>query len=184
MGSTASGAVGSKFKNISCMNSISFCNACFLTTFSADNACFHFLLMSSTTSSEVVESVISPVAAKPKRELTEAQRLAFMKGREKRLANLQARKAEKKMMEQELELPPPEPVPEVVRQPLRETPAPTAVRQEFDEGALIDKITTRLVAELKPPKKPRKPRAPSRRHEPELEPIIETPLPRRTFKWA
>ncbi len=35
------------------------------------------------------------VEEKPKRQLTEAQRLAFMKGREKRLANLAKKREEK-----------------------------------------------------------------------------------------
>lgn len=48
-----------------------------------------------TTATEIVGDV------KPKRQLTEAQRLAFMKGREKRLANLAKRREEKLEAERE-----------------------------------------------------------------------------------
>jgi len=44
---------------------------------------------------ETPSVVISAKTGKPKRVLTEAQRLAFMKGREKRMANLEKRRQEK-----------------------------------------------------------------------------------------
>lgn len=48
---------------------------------------------------------------KPKRQLTEAQRLAFMKGREKRLANIEKRRQEK--LEQEKAQPVKEEIPSI-----------------------------------------------------------------------
>jgi hypothetical protein len=44
--------------------------------------------------------------AKPKRVLTEAQRLAFMKGREKRLSNIARRKEEQQEVQEMEEVPP------------------------------------------------------------------------------
>ena len=45
--------------------------------------------------SNIMENTQTTVVEKPKRVLTEAQRLAFMAGREKRMANIMKKKAEK-----------------------------------------------------------------------------------------
>jgi hypothetical protein len=62
------------------------------------------------------------ISGKPKRVLSEAQRLAFLKGREKRMANLEKKRLEKeeaKMASEDFELPdaPPPPKPKLTRKP-------------------------------------------------------------------
>jgi len=121
-----------------------------------------------------LESDISPdvpvvAEVKPKRQLTEAQRLAFLKGREKRLANIARKREEKLEMERAIETKPVDaPVSPPPLEKITERPAPTAIRTpDFNPDEIADKVASlvheRIKSELPPPpppKKPRKPRTP------------------------
>lgn len=118
--------------------------------------------------------------AKPKRVLTEAQRLAFLKGREKRMANIEKKKLEaeeaKQVQVQENAEPAPVPVPVPVQVPVP-VPEPTHI----DEDKLAASITERVlrgIQETKPKRKPytRKPK-PVVADEPESKPVVNN------FSW-
>lgn len=111
---------------------------------------------------------VSIPKTKPKRELTEAQKLAFLKGREKRLANIEKKRLEKEeaaantteakiVTPTKQETPPqkqkPDPVPET-------QPAPVA-SFDFDMDALADKVAERILkAQPVPAPKPKAPTRP------------------------
>jgi len=78
-------------------------------------------------------------APKPKRVLTEAQKLAFMKGREKRAANIQQRKLEKQQEQQH---------PDVI--PTTPPQSKKAPPPDVDYDLLADKLAERLSAKQKP----------------------------------
>lgn len=110
---------------------------------------------------------------KPKRVLTEAQRLAFLKGREKRLANIERKRQE----QMELDLPPEEETPMVEEPPVVETPvveAPTPKRHwEPDELAhAVADIVIERMKKSKPPTPPPKPATPPPR------------IPKQEFLWC
>lgn len=140
---------------------------------------------------------------KPKRTLSEAQRLAFLKGREKRMANIEKKRLEKEeavMAEQEFKLPEappkpkatrkprvkPEPVPEpeseAKTEPETETdPEPEQAKAvpTLDEDALAEKIAEKLKGAIVPPpitrRKPRKTK---------VAPVTpEVPPPTNNFSW-
>ena len=133
---------------------------------------------------------------KPKKVLTEAQRLAFLKGREKRLANIEKRRLEK---EEEKEVtstsapppailvpndpPPPVPKPKPVPKPAAveipqdlvsdpdpdptPTPKPVAV-PVIDEDRIASKVAEIFYSRMEAAKPVRKPR--------ERKPKAETPM--------
>jgi hypothetical protein len=111
---------------------------------------------------------------KPKRVLTEAQRLAFLKGREKRLANIERKRQE----QMELDHPPVEEIPEeTVEPPVVETPvvAPTPKREwEPDElaHAVADLVIERMKKSKPPTPPPPKPATPPPR------------IPKQEFLWC
>lgn len=127
---------------------------------------------------------------KPKRVLTEAQRLAFMKGREKRLANLERKRQEKLEAEGLTEEPKPEPKEEQDPPP----PMPVLHRQtnHIDDGMahkIAELVYGKLIEDVpEPPKRKytRKekpvqvPRDPSPIHRVET---VQQPIPQKTFNW-
>lgn len=122
---------------------------------------------------------------KPKKVLTEAQRLAFLKGREKRMANI-----EKKRLEKEEQLPDP-PMPEVKRHEPTPAPAPAPTPEpapapaptfSFDESKIADTIAERVLAKLETAKPKRKPytRKPAKSAPSSPAPV---PPPTHSFTW-
>ena len=104
---------------------------------------------------EKVEDIAAP---KPKKVLTEAQRLAFLKGREKRMANLEKKRLEKleAFQQESTPAPPPPPVPE--SKPL---PPPTPIQPQappppaavvIDENKIAERVAS-LVVERMPKKR-------------------------------
>lgn len=84
------------------------------------------------------------VSIKPKKELTEAQKLAFLKGREKRLANIEKKRLEKeeaaaavtpKIATPVKVVTPPPPIPEI---------QPNSVAS-FDMDTFADKVAERIM---------------------------------------
>lgn len=127
----------------------------------------------------MVESLVSEAPAiipdipteapKPKRQLTEAQRLAFMKGREKRMENIARRKQEKldaaRLMEES------KGADEIVDKTPKVVAVPEIDTKAEDFG---DKIATLVAAKLA---KPKKPRAPRKKTSAPIEPEPQTPPP-------
>ena len=128
---------------------------------------------------------------KPKRVLTEAQRLAFEKGREKRMANLEKKRQEKlealAVSEEKENIPPPS-QPKLVTPPPPSpkpvTPPPVSPpRFSFDYEKLADEVVNRLESRRKPTspivptkrKYVRKPRPPPPPRHP---PVPPAPPPR------
>lgn len=116
---------------------------------------------------------------KPKKVLTEAQRLAFMKGREKRLANIEKKRLEKLEAENKLEE-----IQTVV------APQPQTQTEPINEDKLAKRIVE-MIQQQAPPKKPRKTRQPKPKADPEPEskPDSQTPPANtvppfmKTFNW-
>lgn len=121
-------------------------------------------------------------SVKPKRQLTEAQRLAFLKGREKRLANLKAKREAKESHEhvinesvpdqetQTIEEEVIEPIPPTVPEPIVEIQAPVdipipelkredppidtnSIKSSFDDET-IDRIVDSLFIKIQNAKTP------------------------------
>jgi len=102
------------------------------------------------------------MTARPKKVLTEAQRLAFLKGREKRMANVEKRRLEKlelAQVEAEVEpvampevKPAPAPVPEVKPEPQPEAKAPPPPTLVIDENKIAERVAS-LVVERMPKKR-------------------------------
>lgn len=134
------------------------------------------------------------MSEKPKRVLTEAQRLAFLKGREKRMANIERRRLEKEEaahMENVPSTPVPEPslekdAPVGIDKPRAKSPeiispppqVPTASVPVID----YDEIAKRVVARMAPPvPKPKRPyvrrTAPLRNDSPQTPPRSPSPPP-------
>jgi len=137
---------------------------------------------------EVEKTVETLLPAKPKRVLTEAQRLAFMKGREKRMANLERKRQEKAEAA----------AADYVAEPAPETPpASTMFTDEF-----VDAVAERLASKMKPPpaapkkrvpRKPRTPKAPpatvvveEKSEDPTPPPVEDNGVfqPTQLFKWV
>lgn len=127
------------------------------------------------TTVDQVEDDVHPIPKtvtpppKPKKVLTEAQKLAFMKGREKRAANIQQRKLEQQQH------------PDVIPT----TPPKTkAAEPHVDYDLLADKLAERLSAKTKrkeetPPPSPPKKRVYTRRVEiDDVPPPMPPPPPR------
>lgn len=120
---------------------------------------------------------VSIPKTKPKRELTEAQKLAFLKGREKRLANIEKKRLEKEEAAETVAKivtpktsPPPTPKPEPDTIPETQ-PAPVE-SFNFDMDALADKVAERILKAQPPPPVPApKPKAAAR------------PRPPQQFTW-
>lgn len=147
---------------------------------------------------EETANVQEPVV-KPKRQLTEAQRLAFMKGREKRLANL-AKKREEKLLKEDsispieaLPLPSQEPAAEEkkVQPTITDSFETRSSKVEFDPDTMerfanliADKVTVR--PKPKRPYKKREPRVPvvvkEETHDSD-EGDTAYPVPQRTYFW-
>lgn len=137
--------------------------------------------------------------AKPKRVLTEAQRLAFIKGREKRLANLERKRQEKLEAEQSVQpteervsttepkLPQvdPPPIPVLKRQTNAEKPPSASLDDHFAKKVvemLYSKFNEEAIAEEEPPPK----RKYTRRAKPVEQakpPTPPVPPPQKTFNW-
>lgn len=104
-----------------------------------------------------VETPVAPptIEPKPKRVLTEAQRLAFLKGREKRMANIEKRRQEKLEMQKMME--------EETAQLTTESPPspPVLRRQEPIDTELIEEIAARVISKITPDRKPRAVREPA-----------------------
>lgn len=100
---------------------------------------------------------------KPKRELTEAQKLAFLKGREKRLANIEKKRLEKEeAAANTVAEPEPEVIPKVVTPPPKiatpEIKPEPAESFHFDMDTLADKVVERMLKAQAPPQAPAKPK--------------------------
>lgn len=127
--------------------------------------------MESETSvkSETHENEETKAQEKPKRQLTEAQRLAFLKGREKRMANLEVKRQEKEeALKAGLMSPPP---------PKRKAPAVTMDDSYADIIAqrVIDKLSSVRMPtpSPSPPKKPSTAPAPAATPAPEpVKPVV------------
>lgn len=118
----------------------------------------------------VAEKPVDQVDPKPKRQLTEAQRLAFLKGREKRQANLERKRQEKEEATAAVAAPKTDnPTTPPARPP---TPLPAKPVAHFDPdeyaSAIVDRLYKRLSEEEQigspaeatacKPKRQRKPR--------------------------
>lgn len=133
------------------------------------------------TQTEVNDSVpvIIPPTTKPKRQLTEAQRLAFIKGREKRLANIALRKEQKaaaaaaaKAAEDAPVAMPKAPALEKVEE--ESLPAPAVDQHE----QLAKAVATAVAEQLKPKRKPRAKKPPAPQAPTAVEPpAVAPPVP-------
>ena len=123
----------------------------------------------------IMEDIAAP---KPKKVLTEAQRLAFLKGREKRMANLEKKRLEKM---EALEPTPSEPVSAAVPPPPPE-PEPKPIISVIDEDKIAQRVAA-LVAE-KLPKKREYNRRPKPAASAPAEEYKTEPPPVRTFSWT
>lgn len=117
-----------------------------------------------------------------KKVLTEAQRLAFLKGREKRMANIEKRRLEKEEQEQQTQAaetptePPASktPVKVVITPPPAEEEVPAKRSRGFDDlfaKMVANEVVQSIKSEMPPPPPPRKPRA----TKPKLAAIPEPP---------
>lgn len=137
---------------------------------------------------------------KPKRVLTEAQRLAFLKGREKRMANIEKNRLAKLEFQEATKedpeppvvapapAPAPVPVPEPEPEPKPEPvvippPMPKLKRQTrvklpptspIDEDKIASIVADKIMAQMMPPPAPRKPRAPKIKTVPEEHAVAES----------
>ena len=146
-----------------------------------------------------MDSAITPV--KPKKVLTEAQRLAFLKGREKRMANIEKKRLEKEEVK-EMDMPPPLPVKVKVSAPAPEPepePEPSAAapkevprtktpepKLHIDENKIADTVAERVwlkLQEAKPKRKPYTRRETSSNSESEPAPPPVLPPPTHSFTW-
>lgn len=126
------------------------------------------------------------MAARPKKVLTEAQRLAFLKGREKRMANIEKKRLEKEEAKQVEEAPPAvEPPPEMPTVKHAEpratsTPPPPTI----DENKIADTVAERVWAKMQAAKPKRKPYV--RKEKSEIQsppPPPPPPPPTHSFTW-
>lgn len=130
----------------------------------------------------------APAAPKPKKELTEAQRLAFLKGREKRMANLEkARLAKEEAKQQEIN----EPAPAIVIKeeiaspptPSIPEPVPPTTHPVIDSDEIATKVVKLMLEKKtaktkpKPKPKPRPVTPPPPKYTPDLQPTTTT------FSW-
>lgn len=111
-----------------------------------------------------------------KKVLTEAQRLAFLKGREKRMANIEKKRLEKAELEEQQQQPP--------SSPKSETPPPPKVVTPVASTTPFDDLFAKMVAkevlhsirsEIPPPPVPAKKPRKARTVKPK--PVVETPSP-------
>lgn len=99
------------------------------------------------------ETETTETQEKPKKQLTEAQRLAFLKGREKRMANLEIRRQEKEeAMKAGLMSPPP---------PVKRKPAPAVTMDDSYADIIAQRVIDKLSSIKMPTPSPSPPRAPS-----------------------
>lgn len=147
---------------------------------------------------------------KPKRTLTEAQRLAFLKGREKRMANIEKKRLEteeknaavaeiqpdpdpvpvtpdEKPQPQSPAAPEPEPVvvppvPKLKRAP-RKTTTPAFVLDEDKIANRVAEEVMKKMQELQPPPKERKPRKPRAKPLTPEKGMNAPPPPAYNFSW-
>jgi hypothetical protein len=108
------------------------------------------------------ETEATETKEKPKKQLTEAQRLAFLKGREKRMANLEIRRQEKEeAMKAGLMSPPP---------PVKRKPAPAVTMDDSYADIIAQRVIDKLSSIKMPTPSPSPPRAPAPAPEPEAKP--------------
>ena len=124
---------------------------------------------------------------KPKRVLTEAQRLAFLKGREKRMANIEKKRLEKLEMEEIIKSPEPKVVTpdKGVDENKENKPPPAATQLNHDE--LAEKIASKIIGKIPPPpplkrKYERKPKV-QKNEIPEVAPPVEPIKNVLKFSW-
>lgn len=120
---------------------------------------------------------MAAAAAKPKKVLTEAQRLAFLKGREKRMANIEKKRLEKEEAKQVEEPAPPE-IPTLKRAEPRATSTPPPP-PSLDENKIADTVAERVWAKMQAAKPKRKPYTRKEKTEVSLTP----PPPTHSFTW-
>lgn len=116
---------------------------------------------------------------KPKRVLTEAQRLAFLKGREKRMANLERKRLEKAEAQAMTEPPestkqPDVDVPVGIDKPKPKSPEPVPVATATKIDIDYDELAKRLAVHMEPPK-------PTKRAYVRRKPVNPTTPPRQSY---
>lgn len=122
------------------------------------------------------------MAAKPKKVLTEAQRLAFLKGREKRMANIEKKRLEKEEAKQVEEAPAPAPEPPPPEMPTLKRAEPRATSTPpIDENKIADTVAERVWAKLQAAKPKRKPY--TRKEKTEVTTPPPPPPPTHSFTW-
>lgn len=146
---------------------------------------------------KTTEEVKVPEPSSPapkKRELTEAQRLAFLKGREKRMLNIQRRKEEKeeaaKLAAEKTE----EPVLKPIVKQHEKTPSPPENKDAYDDATaqkIADYVYLKLrydaASQAPPQRKPRKPSKPKIKEQPPREvetPAPSAPPPKKIISWC
>jgi hypothetical protein len=143
-------------------------------------------------------------AIKPKRVLTEAQRLAFLKGREKRMANIEKRRLEKeeqKQVESEpipalpspvlkrqvaADVKKPKPEPDAEPTPPSPPPPPDATPEpQVDVEEKIANALEKLIQKIQPAKPVRKPYTRKPKEETTTDETVpmSPPPPVRNFTW-
>jgi hypothetical protein len=127
-------------------------------------------------------------APKPKKVLTEAQRLAFLKGREKRMANIEKKRLEKEEAKQVEEAPAPtetkpEPPPEIPTLKRAEPRATSTPPPTIDENKIADTVAERVWAKMQAAKPKRKPYTRKEKSEPSSSPPPPPPPPTHSFTW-
>lgn len=132
--------------------------------------------------------------AKPKRVLTEAQRLAFLKGREKRMANIEKKRLEKLEMEGQVDTQVETKTSskqEETKKPDSPPPRPANPPQVIPDD-FADQIASKVAEKIKPvtppPVKKRKytkrVKAPVQSPIPERPQLVQEPPPRPAFKFS
>jgi len=135
-----------------------------------------------------MESAPDMAAAKPKKVLTEAQRLAFLKGREKRMANIEKKRLEKEEAKQveEAPAPAPEPPPEIPTlkraEPRATSTPPPPPPPSIDENKIADTVAERVWAKMQAAKPKRKPYTRKEKSEASSTPPPPPP-PTHSFTW-
>jgi len=96
-------------------------------------------VMDEETDVHPIPRTVTPPAIKPKKVLTEAQKLAFLKGREKRAANIQQRKLEKAKQEDHPDI--------IPTTPPKSKSASSSIDVDYD--LIAEKVAEQLAAKQK-----------------------------------
>ena len=119
------------------------------------------------------ETETTETQEKPKKQLTEAQRLAFLKGREKRMANLEIRRQEKEeAMKAGLMSPPP---------PVKRKATPAVTMDDSYADIIAQRVIDKLSSIKMPTPSPSPPRAPVPVPMPVPEPVPEAKPTKRPY---